>query len=365
MIEKKEENVAIEDQQQKSKPKVSKRKLLLVLIPALLVLLCVSGYYLYRQYSSVADAPYKSGINMALPDAKLEKEEPVDKMGYYEKARQDSAHGGASGLNSAAEKLGFASPENVQDRQISEKLAAINQVIATPYAASKSSAPTSFGYSNAAPISKDVDRLETLMKGMQGNGDADPEMSQLGEMMDKLIAVQNPDLAAQLYKKKLLDAGGDSLFRAIPAVVAVNQKARQGSVVELRLLDTVVINGVILPAGHSVFGLAAFSNQRLNLEIKNVRMGTSVVPVNLTVYDKRDAMSGINAPEALLTDAVNGGVVDGLGSVGITGFDLTTQIAGVGIDAAKSLLTKKIGRIKQNLKAGYPVLLRDNTKKLK
>ncbi|KIA92295.1 hypothetical protein OC25_17585 [Pedobacter kyungheensis] len=300
-----------------------------------------------------------------MPEAKLEKEQPVDKMGYYEKARQDSAHSGASGLDAAAEKLGFSVPENAQEKQIDEKLAAINEVIATPHVAPKTAVPVSLGYSNAAPISKDVDRLETLMKGMQGDEGADPEMDQLSEMMDKLIAVQNPQLAAQLYRKKDSDAAPDSLFKAIPAVVAIDQKARQGSVVELRLLDTVEVNGVILPAGHAVFGLAAFSNQRLNLEIKNIRIGTSVIPVNLTVYDKRDAMVGINAPEALLSDAVNGGAIDATGSIGITGFDLTTQIAGAGIDAARSLLTKKIGRIKQNLKAGYPLLLRDNSRKLK
>lgn len=114
-----------------------------------------------------------------------------------------------------------------------------------------------------------------------------------------------------------------------------------------------------------MFGLAAFSNQRLNLEIKNIRLGNQVIPVNLTVYDRRDAMQGINAPEALLTEAIGSGATDAMGGVGISGFDLTTQIAGAGIDAARSLLTKKIRRVKQSLKAGYPLLLRDNTKKLK
>jgi Conjugative transposon, TraM len=44
------------------------------------------------------------------------------------------------------------------------------------------------------------------------------------------------------------------------------------------------------------------------------------------------------------------------------GFDqsLATQVAGAGLDAAKSLLNKKVRRIKVKLKAGYPILLRDN-----
>lgn len=364
MTETQNQNPALDEQEEQVKPKFSKRKLLLAAIPVVLILFGSLGYYLFTEYSAVTEKTEKSGINTALPDAQLEKQEPEDKMAYYEKARQDSAHNDASGLNSAAEKLGFSKPEDAQTRAISEKLAVINSVISTPYVAPKNPAPISYGYSNAAPISKDVDRLESLMKGMQGDSaSGDHEMEQLSAMMDKMIAVQNPELARQLYKKDKPDASPDSLFKAIPAVVAVNQKARQGSVVELRLLDTVVLNGVTLPKGHSIFGLAAFSNQRLNLEIKNIRLGTSVIPVNLTVYDKRDAMSGINAPEALLTDALNTGSSDAIGSVGISGFDLTTQIAGAGIDAAKTLLTKKIKRIKQNLKAGFPVLLRDNTRR--
>lgn len=364
MTETQNQNPAIEEQEEQAKPRFYKRKLLLAVIPVLLVMLGGLGYYLFTQYSTVTPKTEKSGINTALPDAQLEKEEPADKMAYYEKAKQDSAHSDASRLNSAAEKFGFARSENAQTQQINEKLAAINQVISTPYTAPKTQTPMVSGYSNAVPISKDVNRLETLMKGMQGNpAEGDPEMEQLSAMMDKLIAVQNPELAKQLYKKDKSAVVSDSLFKAIPAVVAVNQKARQGSVVELRLLDTVVLNGVTLPKGHSIFGLAAFSNQRLNLEIKNVRLGNQVIPVNLTVYDKRDAMSGINAPEALLTDALNTGSTDAIGSLGISGFDLTTQIAGAGIDAAKSLLTKKIKRVKQDLKAGYPLLLRDNTQK--
>ena len=369
MTETQNQDAATQEQEEQAKPKFSKRKLLLAIIPIILILLCALGYYLYTEYSAIVPKTEKSGINTALPDAQLEKEEPIDKMAYYEKARQDSAHSNASGLNSAAEKLGFTKPEDARTRQINEKLAAINSVISTPYTAPKSTLPPPViaGYSNAAPISKDVDRLESLMKGMQTeSGAGDPEMDQLSAMMDKLIAVQNPELARQLLKKNAsVTASPDSLFKAIPAVVAANQKARQGSVVELRLLDTVVLNGVTIPKGHSIFGLAAFSNQRLNLEIKNIRLGSSVIPVNLTVYDKRDAMSGINAPEALLTDALNTGSTDAIGSVGISGFDLTTQIAGAGIDAAKTLLTKKIKRVKQNLKAGYPVLLRDNTRKIR
>ena len=78
-------------------------------------------------------------------------------------------------------------------------------------------------------------------------------------------------------------------------------------------------------------------------------------------------MSGINAPEAVLTDALNSGSSDAIGGIGIGAFDqsLGVQVAGAGIEAAKDMLTKRLKRVKQPLRAGYPLLLRDNTKKRK
>lgn len=344
---------------------MEKRKVLLFL-PFLVLPFLAFGFYALGGGSGerAEQAALPKGINTALPDAQFKGKQPVDKMEIYNQSAVDSAKVG--GIDAIASKFGLDIKEDPQTAQINEKLSAINKEISSPYAAPKSSNAQLTGGYQDHKMKGDVDRLEALMKTMKAEPEGeDAEMVQLNAMMDKLIAVQNPDLAKQIYKKPAVSISRDSLFAAIPAVIAVKQKARQGSVVELKLMDSVIFNGVIFPKGHSLYGLAAFSNQRLNLEIKNVRLGNQVIPVNLTVYDRRDAMVGINAPEALLTDAVNGGTTDAIGSLNLPGFDLTTQLAGAGIDAAKTLLTKKIGRVKQNLKAGYPLLLRDNTKKLK
>lgn len=346
--------------------KGDKRKLWLLLPVLVLPFLAFAFYKMEGGAAEVADdGAAVKGINTELPGAVVKDDQPISKIGYYQRADRDSAKAGRFPGNEEGGGLAFRNArEDQQTRAINSRLEMLNREISKPVEDYKPAAlaakPVPSGMKN------DVDRLEALMKTMQQDkGGDDPEMAQLAAMMDKLIAVQNPELAKQLYRKPETDAVPDSLFKAIPAVIAGNQKARQGSVVELRLLDTVVLSGVKIPKGHALFGLAGFSNQRLNLEIKNIRLGNQVIPVNLTVYDRRDAMAGINAPEALLSDAIGSGATDAMGSVGISGFDLTTQIAGAGIDAARSLLTKKIRRVKQNLKAGYPVLLRDNTKKLK
>jgi hypothetical protein len=74
------------------------------------------------------------------------------------------------------------------------------------------------------------------------------------------------------------------------------------------------------------------TNQRLLLEIRNIRIGTSIMPVNLTVFSL-DGMAGINAPEAELGEAAgNGASGNALGSMQFMSMDqsLGTQAASAG-----------------------------------
>ena len=153
----------------------------------------------------------------------------------------------------------------------------------------------------------------------------------------------------------------DSVFHAIPAVVAGNQKVVPGGVVNLRLNDTLRINGLTIPKGQALSGLCAVTNQRLLLDIKNIRMGTSIIPVNLTVFSL-DGMAGIAAPEAELGEAAGQGANGALESMQFLSADysLGTQAATAGISAAKGLLGKKVRKIRVKLKGGTMVLLKIN-----
>lgn len=314
----------------------------------------------------VATVGLSKGLNTVLPDAQLKSKNEADKMSLYEQSLKDSAK--MAGADLLAFHAANAMPGNVQadaaESAINARLAQIHAQVNAPAA----DAPIRSGVSskpaagNDPSLNADVVRLEKLMQSMKEPAGEDQEMQQLGSLMDKILAVQNPNLVRPAVVPAVLS---DSVFRAVPAKVVGPVKVTQGSVIELRLLDSMTINGQLISAGHSVFGTAEFSNQRIALEIRNIRLGTSIIPVSLSTYDKRDGMPGINAPEALLSDAVGSGSVDAINSIGFSGFDLGTQIAGAGLGAAKGLLSKKIRRVKQKLDSGYPVLLRDNTRKLK
>lgn len=346
-----------------------KRRKFLIVLPLLVLPFVTMGFWALGGGSETTVAAVQSshGLNMALPDAELKLKDGRDKMSLYDQAQKDSAKLVRSGVHAASSNLGMADggrgfKTDPAELAISNRLAQINAQVNAPVVPSVST--VSPGAADPS-LTSDVDRLEKLVQNMkEPTEEEDPEMLQLNSMMDKILAIQNPDLVRPAVTAPPVS---DSLFRAIPALVVGPVKVTQGSVIELRLQDSVTINGQLLLKGHSVFGVAEFSNQRIALEIRNIRLGTSIIPVSLSTYDKRDGMRGINAPEALLAEAIGSGSVDAMSSVGLMGFDqnLGTQVAGAGLDAAKGFLSKKIKRMKQKLVAGYPVLLRDNNRNVK
>ncbi len=301
-----------------------------------------------------------SGLSTELPDAQLDSTAQLDKLSIYQQAHKDSLKLSELEKYSSFGALDKNAPE-VHEQQVAERLERLQQELARPqeYPTSTSGKPRNADYAKGE---LEVARLEKLMKGMQTK-EADPEMQQLSQVLERIQEIQNPELAlARLPKEsKVLE----NEFMAIPASIAKNHKALQGSVVELVLLDSVRIRGQLIPKGHLIYGLASFSNQRLNLEIKNIRLDSAIIPVDFTVFDRKDAMIGINAPEALLSDALGQGSTNAMNSMGMLGMsdNIGMQLAGAGMDAAKGLFAKKVKRIKQPLKKGYPLLLRDNSKR--
>src|SRR3569833_1763188 len=118
-----------------------------------------------------------------------------------------------------------------------------------------------------------VDRLEALMKGSK-NETPDPQMQQLSQMLEKLQQIQHPELVNPPKTETT-----EGAFKAIAATLDGNQKVLQGSAVRLKLTDSLTVKGVNIPKGTLVFGTANITNQRLLLEIKNIRLGTAIIPV--------------------------------------------------------------------------------------
>lgn len=344
-----------------TKQKVTRRKILL-LLPLVVLPLLGAGYYLFfGREAETEKQSVKKGINKELPDAAFKEEQPQDKYGYYQQSDRDSVKIKDSGLHPVVGQLGFTRHHlDPQTVAINEKLSLLDKELNRKE--EPAVYPVALGNAKLQqiPLNEDVDRLEGLMKSMQENKTADPEMEQLNGMLQGILDIQHPQRVQQrLEQAKSLKT--DSLFRAIPAIIANHQKAVQGATIKLILLDSVTLGGQQFAKGHSIFGICQLMNQRLLLNIKNIRLGTSIVPVDLTVYSL-DGMEGINAPEAVFGDAVTGGADNALQSMQFLSVDqsIGVQAAGAGINTAKSLFSKKVRKIKVKLEAGQQVLLRNN-----
>jgi len=95
-----------------------------------------------------------------------------------------------------------------------------------------------------------------------------------------------------------------------------------------------------------------------------VRFGNSLFPVELSVYDM-DGLDGIYIPGAITRDVAKQSADRSMQTIGLTSLDPSwgAQAASAGIEAAKTLFSRKVKLIKVTVKAGYQVLLRDEKQK--
>lgn len=259
----------------------------------------------------------------------------------------------------------------------------------------KSSNSTTVNYS-------DVDRLEQMMNMVNQNTGEDPELQQLNGMLDKILEVQYPErvheklkqtsetgrgqVFAVSFKKdnsithldtEHLTGGAVNGFysligttaiedshNAIQAVIHETQTFVDGSTVKLRLLNDVFINGVHIPKDNFLYGVASLRGERLSIKINSVRYNNSLFPVELSVYDM-DGLNGLYIPGAITRDVAKQSTDRSMQTIGLTSLDPSwqAQAAGAGIEAAKTLASRKVKLIKVTVKAGYQVLLRDEKQK--
>ncbi|MFC4213372.1 conjugative transposon protein TraM [Pedobacter lithocola] len=336
-----------------------KREILLV-VPLMFMPFMALAFYAMGGGSGVKinAALASKGINTTLPDASFKADEPVDKMGFYAKAGKDTSID--TNGTSIADKLGNLGDADLKTMEINSKLAALNREINAPVVGAPETKVKRGLEAGASTMKSDVDRLELLMKSMQDEKQRDPEMDQMNNVLDKILDIQNPARAQQKVLGKIYSGQHSEKFSAITALVDGSQNVVQGGSVKLKLTDSILLSGIVIPKGHLLFGLCRIVNQRLLLDIKNIRLGNQIIPVDLSVYSL-DGMPGIDAPDAVFRDVAGSGAEDAIGGVQIYGLDgIGGQVAGAGIDAARSLLSKKVRVVKVRLKGDFPVLLRVN-----
>ena len=155
--------------------------------------------------------------------------------------------------------------------------------------------------------------------------------------------------------------GEDSLSdNLLEAAVANAQTLVSGESVELRLLVAGMVGGVRIPAGSLMTGRASLSGERLLVLVSSIRLGSRSVPVGLEVVDE-DGVAGIREPGSLNRDAAKESLDQGIGDLGVTSVDpgVGAQAAAAGIQAIKTLASRKVRLVRVSIPAGYKVWLRN------
>lgn len=314
---------------------------------------------------------------------------------------------GATGLNTSV----YRDPNEEKVRQ---KLEALQKVINGPTApVVENQNYNKYSESNQTAMhSNDVEKLEQMMQSMNGqNGNQDPELEQLSGMLENILDIQHPARVQEKLKKASeaergqvfvittktqednisslqntptnttvslgqskyngfyswdQSANTEYLQNAIEAIVHQTQTIVNGSTVKLRLTNEIFINGIKIPKDNFLFGTASLKGERLVITINSLRYNNSLFAVDLSVYDM-DGLSGIYIPGAINRDVAKESADRSMQTLGVATLDDSwgAQAAGAGIEAAKSLLSKKVKLVKVIVKAGYQVLLLDEKQKQK
>ncbi|QQL50153.1 conjugative transposon protein TraM [Mucilaginibacter ginkgonis] len=401
-------------------PEFLKERKFLVMIPLLVLPFLTLAFWALgggKQRSFNDSIQPNQGLNTSLPQANFKDRKDQDKMGVYQSQKAD-ANAGNNGVSdafiktmgishadstdqiSSAKLTGTPSPADVNEAKIQAKLAAINQQISQPEAATSASG----GYSSPSASNADVKRLNLMMRAINNGGAGnDPEMKQLSDMLAQINEIQNPGSANSTLRNQSMRNHGrvyaivaarnddDDLEpgnnfegsyasyspnnkikrysksgavkergNTVQAVVHEDQTLVSGAVIKLRLLDGIYVNGEMIPKGSFVYGTCALNNERLEVKISSIRYLNNILPVALEVYDL-DGMQGLYVPGSISRDAAKDGMGNAVSSMQLMSMNqsLGTQAASAGVEAAKGLFNHKVKQIKVKIKAGYKVLLKD------
>lgn len=323
----------------------------------------------------------------------------------------DSPYGGYGPVGYGGQ--GYGDPNEQKVRQRLEELERImsmqNNMSAPDFSQQYNSNP--YGASDGS-----VGRLEQMMGQMAGPAEPDQELQVLDGMLEKIMDIQNPERSREKLRAASLENRGvvyavtrqarsnevaymkrdeneaetessqkatdfqmenssetngfyhigngsreqNKEMSAIPAVIHESQTVTSGSNIKMRLTEDIYINGIMIPAGQFITGTCTMNGERLSVAISGIRYGNFLLPVRLSVFDL-DGVEGIRIPGAISRDVAKESSENAIQSMQFMSMDpsIGAQAAGAGIEAAKSLFSKKVKLTKVTVKAGHPVLLYD------
>jgi conjugative transposon TraM protein len=179
------------------------------------------------------------------------------------------------------------------------------------------------------------------------------------------MAVEHPSQYKDARKQEA-DRFDSVAAKSAPEMIAMvpdEQTLAGGERIRLELGEDLLIGRQLIPRGIPIYGTTSLSGDRLIVFIHSINWDEHVYPVSLQVYDQ-DGLPGIYIPGVPGTESLKESANQDIGSLGTEAFSptLAGQAAGAGIDAARSMLAKKIRRVRVVVPADYRLILKDGRK---
>lgn len=163
-----------------------------------------------------------------------------------------------------------------------------------------------------------------------------------------------------------LTAAGSKIVQSVPTVqacVAETQVVRVGSMVRLRLLEPVRIEGIVVPRNTPLYGQATIDNARLHIVVSSIECEGHIFAVEAIAYDL-DGQPGLNVPNSKERTAMK----EALASIGQTagtsinvtrsaGQQIVSDLSRGALQASSRYVAEKLREIKVTLKADHRLLL--------
>src|SRR5450432_133582 len=286
-------------------PAFLKKRKFLVVLPILVLPFIVGLFFIFGggRGSAMKVGDVKTvGINTQLPDAHFNKKKDRDKMGLYEAATQDSSNykealkndpyradsskvdsmsfGHSQELKDILDKSAAAFPEKGFDKlnasvsnqssvnrenEIKEKLSRLQGIINA-----KPEKPAGNTITKDSLIeSSEEKRSSGSVKEINNSVSTDPELTQLDKMLDKVMAIQHPEVARDTTRqipdktRSIYTVESESKENAVSAIIPEKQLIVSGATIRIQLNEPVSIAGISIPADQFLYGTAALSNERL------------------------------------------------------------------------------------------------------
>ncbi len=386
----------------------------LLFLPLLIVPLLTLAFWAFGGgKGAIKERRIHEGLNLQLPNAHVKDVAGETKLSFYENAEKDSAKIREEMKNdplfqqsfyedTVIDSESFIYPPEPRksmsysdpiEKKVYQKLHDLNVQLHSDHL--QKSIDVSPESEDASYEQRGNERLENLMKNMNNDSEKDPELTQLNSMMEKILDIQHPDRVQErihtdesqksFLRIAKMNAGASvslldtveednngvgfyglerknlsAVNNAVEAVIDQNQTIVSGSTIKMRLSNDIYINDVLIGKGSFIYGKSSIDGERLKIEIKSIKSGSSIYPVNLEVYDM-DGLAGVYIPGSITRDAAKGSYENSLQSMNIGSYDpsVKAKITSAGIDAARTLLTKKARQVKVFVKAGYRILLKE------